>query len=178
MPDQIISLRAATTEDLPALLGLMDSVLAWLVEQGQTEQWGELPFSRIPGFPERVREWVTQGVITLAERGDRCVGLLALAPQAPPRIPEHLIPDGAMFLHTVMSDRGDRGRGVGSTLMDEAERRARAVSAPVLALDHWAGNADLARIYESRGYRAVGVYDEEHDGSPNVRNVVRVLPLR
>jgi hypothetical protein len=108
VPDRQISLRQATADDTPALLSLMDSVLEWLVAHGRSDQWGTVPFSQIPGFPKRVTDWVSQGVITLAERNGKCVGFLAAAPLVPPRIPTGLVPEGSMFVHTVMSDRGPR----------------------------------------------------------------------
>ncbi len=178
MPDQPIRLRVATAADLPALLELMDAVLGWLVTRDRKQQWGDVPFSRIPGFPDRVADWVEQGVITLAECGTDCLGMLAVAPVVPPRIPAGLVPAGSMFVHTVMTERGSRGRGVGSLLMREAERRARAASAPALALDHWAGSDELHRIYREHGYATVGEYDDDRQaGAPKVRNVVRVRHL-
>ncbi|TMR96493.1 GNAT family N-acetyltransferase [Nonomuraea basaltis] len=177
MSDRRITLRPATAEDVPALVSLMDAVLGWLVERGRTEQWGTVPFSRIPGFPERVADWTSQGVITLAERDHACVGLLAAAPMVPPRIPAGLVTEGAMFVHTVMSDRGPGGRGVGSALMEEAERRARAYGAPALALDHWAGSAELARVYDGFGYVLAGECEDEQEDGRKVRNAVRVRRL-
>jgi hypothetical protein len=38
MPQRQITLRRATVDDVPALLSLMDSVLAWLIARGCTEQ--------------------------------------------------------------------------------------------------------------------------------------------
>ena len=179
MSDQSIQLRVATAADLPALLKLMDSVLDWLVARRRTQQWGDVPFSQIPGFPDRVADWVAQGVITLAERGTDCLGLLAIAPVVPPRIPAGLVPARAMFVHTVMTERGPRGQGIGFLLMQEAERQARAASAPALALDHWAGSDELHRIYRKHGYTTVGEYDDGRQAdAPKIRNVVQVLHLQ
>ncbi|MDG4824853.1 GNAT family N-acetyltransferase [Asanoa sp. WMMD1127] len=176
MSEQPIRLRVAAPADLPRLLELMDSVLSWLVARGRTQQWGDVPFSRIPGFPDRVADWIAQRVITLAERGTDCVGILAMAPVVPQRIPAGLVPASAMFVHTVMTERGPRGRGVGSLLMQEAERQARAASAPAVALDHWAGSDELQRIYHKHGYTPVGEYNDERANAPT-RNVVQVLHL-
>ncbi|MGP4099037.1 GNAT family N-acetyltransferase [Nonomuraea sp. KM90] len=176
MSNQQIVLRPAIGEDVPALLALMDSVLDWLVARGRTQQWGTTPFSRIPGFPGRVADWTAQGAITLAQRGEACVGLLALGPTAPPRVPAGLVPDGAIFIHTVMSDRGPEGRGVGATLLEEAEHRARTYGSPALALDHWAGSPELDRFYEGRGYVKVGAYEDKQEGGA-VRTTVRVHRL-
>lgn len=176
MPDHPLHLRPATTNDVPALLALMDSVLEWLVAHGRPEQWGTVPFSQQPGFPDRVADWTSQGVITIAERDGRCVGLLAAAPLVPPRVPAGVVPDGAMFIHTVMSDRGPGGRGVGSALLAHAERLARTHHAPALALDHWADSPELGRVYGDHGYVPVAEYTDEQAGN-TVRNLVRVRHL-
>ncbi|GAA4930183.1 GNAT superfamily N-acetyltransferase [Nonomuraea thailandensis] len=175
--DQHLILRPATTHDIPALLALMDSVLTWLVARGHTEQWGTVPFSRIPGFPELFTGWTSQGAITTAERGDTCVGLLALAPAPPPRIPPGLIPDGALFIHTIMSTRSPAGQGVGHALLEEAARQARSHGSPALGLDHWAGSAELDQIYDKHGFARTGDYEDGKDGLTTTLNTVRVRHL-
>ncbi|MEV0617394.1 GNAT family N-acetyltransferase [Nonomuraea sp. NPDC050404] len=178
MPDdQHLILRPATAQDLTALLALMDSILGWLVARGRTEQWGAVPFSQMPGFPERFTEWTSQGAITVAERGGNPVGLLALAPAVPPHIPSGLLPRGALFVHVIMSDRGPAGQGVGQALLAEASRRAEARQAPGVGLDHWAGNADLDRVYDKHGYVKVGEYEVNDDGRTAL-NSVRIRHLQ
>ncbi|MGR6918888.1 GNAT family N-acetyltransferase [[Actinomadura] parvosata] len=174
--DQHLTLRPATTQDVPALLALMDSILTWLVAQGRPQQWGTVPFSRMPGFPELFASWVSQGAITTAQRDGTCVGLLALAQAPPPHIPPELIPADALFIHTVMSARGASGRGVGQALLHEAERQARACGAPALGLDHWAGSRELDRIYDKHGFTKTGEYENTEDGR-TTHNTVRVRHL-
>ncbi|MFF3438467.1 GNAT family N-acetyltransferase [Streptosporangium sp. NPDC002721] len=176
MPRPSPELRPATAGDVAALLTLMDSVHAWLVARNRPEQWGTVPFSRIPGFPGRVADWARQGVITLAERDGRCVGMLAAAPVVPPRVPAGAVPGGSMFIHTVMTDRGPDGHGVGAALLEEAERLAGAHGAPALALDHWAGSPELGRLYDERGYVKVTEYTDDQADTP-IRNAVRVRSL-
>jgi GNAT superfamily N-acetyltransferase len=171
-----IRLRPATPDDVPALLALMEAVLEWLVARGRPAQWGTIPFSRIPGFPDRLGGWVAAGVVTVAERDGRLVGAMAAAPMVPPRVPPGLVPDGSVFVHTVLSDRGPAGRGVGAMLLAEAERLARGQGAPALALDHWAGSPELAQIYDRCGYVQVGEYVDDRNGTP-VPTVVRVRTL-
>jgi GNAT superfamily N-acetyltransferase len=170
-------LRPATTGDVAALLTLMDAVHAWLVARGRPQQWGTVPFSRIPGFADRLADWTAQGVITLAERDGRCVGMMAAAPMVPPRVPAGVVPAGSLFIHTVLTDRGPDGHGVGTALLDEAGRLAQAHNAPALALDHWAGSPELDRVYDEHGYVKITEYTDDQDGDP-VRNTVRVRPIR
>ncbi|MCG5220196.1 GNAT family N-acetyltransferase [Streptosporangium sp. KLBMP 9127] len=177
MPRSSPELRPATVDDVSALLTLMDSVHAWLIARGRPEQWGTVPFSRIPGFPDRIAGWTRQGVITVAERDGRCIGMLAAAPMVPPRVPAGTVPEGSMFIHTVLTDRGPDGQDVGTALLEEAERLAQAHSAPALALDHWADSPELGRVYDEHGYVKITEYTDERDGKP-VRNAVRVRYLR
>ncbi|MFI0485562.1 GNAT family N-acetyltransferase [Actinomadura sp. 9N215] len=176
MPEHPLHLRQATTPDVPALLSLMDSVLKWLVAQGRPQQWGTVPFSQKPGFPDRVADWTSQGVVTIAERESTCVGLLAAAPMIPPRIPAGTVPDGSLFIYTVMTDRGPDGRGVGSALLAHAEHLARTHHAPALALDHWADSPELGRIYDEHGYVTAAEYTDEQAGT-TIRNLVRIRHL-
>jgi len=40
-----ISMREGGPDDVPAILGMLDSCVEWLVEQGRTGQWGTEPHS-------------------------------------------------------------------------------------------------------------------------------------
>ena len=170
-----VILRSASAGDVPSLIELMDSVSLWLADNGLGQQWGETPFSQIPGFSDRLAVWVAQGALTVAVRDGRIVGAMALAASAPPLPGDIRVPKGAWFVHTVLSERGKEGRGIGAALLDRAERLAQEASAPAVALDHWAGNLRLGELYEARGYRDIGSYDDDLGGN---RNTVRLLDLR
>ncbi|SDG58063.1 hypothetical protein SAMN05421505_105235 [Sinosporangium album] len=86
------------------------------------------------------------------------------------------MPDGSLFVHTVMTCRGPADRGVASVLPAEAERPARAHRAPALALDHWAGSPELGRVDDGYGNAEVAEYTSEHDGGAR-RTTVRVRHL-
>ncbi|MHC4933951.1 MAG: GNAT family N-acetyltransferase [Planctomycetota bacterium] len=61
------------------------------------------------------------------------------------------IPDGSFYLLAVAVDDEMRGRGVGSTLMDHVEERARRSGSSRLCLDVAAKNVGARRLYERRG---------------------------
>lgn len=61
------------------------------------------------------------------------------------------IEDGDFYLQAVAVERGARGTGLGSILVDSFERRARDKGAARLALDVSARNAGAIRFYEARG---------------------------
>ncbi|MCG8604855.1 GNAT family N-acetyltransferase [bacterium] len=61
------------------------------------------------------------------------------------------IADGDFYLLAIAIDNELRGEGVGSTLMDSTEERARASSSNRLSLDVSAKNEGARRLYERRG---------------------------
>ena len=61
------------------------------------------------------------------------------------------IPDGDFYLLAMAVDKQMRGRGVGSTLMDHVEERARRNGSRRLCLDVAVKNAGARRLYEHRG---------------------------
>lgn len=172
-----LTIRKAAPADAPVLLALMETVQRWLSDQDRTEQWGSTPFTRIPGFTERFARWVDQGVITVAERNGRAVGVMAAAPAVPSQVPSGTAPEGSLFIHTVLTDRDAPGRGVGAVLMAEAERQARRIEAPAIALAHWAGSEELSSVYRGYGFDVAGEYDEPESGGRATRQVLRVKLL-
>lgn len=61
------------------------------------------------------------------------------------------IPDGSFYLLALAVDDGMRGRGVGSSLIDHIEQRARQSGSSRLCLDVSAKNDGAQRLYERRG---------------------------
>jgi L-amino acid N-acyltransferase YncA len=57
--------------------------------------------------------------------------------------------------------RERRGQGLGGVLLDALERRARELGYHKLVLAAFPDNAPGLRLYESRGFRRVGVYEEQ-----------------
>jgi len=60
-------------------------------------------------------------------------------------------PDGSFYLLALAVDDGMRGRGVGSSLLDQTEARARESGSSRLCLDVSAKNEGARRLYERRG---------------------------
>jgi GNAT superfamily N-acetyltransferase len=167
-----LSLRPATADDVEPLFALVDSVVAWLVARGRAEQWGAQPLSDSPEFRERTAQAVAAGLVTLAVRDDTLVGAILLAESYPDYVPAGLVPDGALYVHTLVSDRTSAGAGAGALLLDHARASAEAAGIP-LALDHWAGSPELATLYEKAGFAEVGEFSLDH-GTP-WPGTVRVL---
>ena len=67
-----------------------------------------------------------------------------------------------LYVSTVFVDEEYRGKGYGRRLMEEMERRARAMGVNTIRLDtfSWQGK----EFYEALGYNVVGSYDNAADG--------------
>lgn len=61
------------------------------------------------------------------------------------------VPDGDFYLQAVAVDDDQRGRGIGSLLIDHVEAEARAHRCARVVLDVAADNDGARRLYESRG---------------------------
>jgi ribosomal protein S18 acetylase RimI-like enzyme len=61
------------------------------------------------------------------------------------------VPDGDFYLQAVAVDDDQRGQGVGSTLIDHLENRARAGGCTRIVLDVATDNDSARRLYERRG---------------------------
>jgi len=90
------------------------------------------PLKQAPGYPA-----VRKAVV-----GALCAPLLRILDS---------LGDGDFYLLSVAVDKGLRGQGVGSKLIDAIEDRARASGSRRLSLDVSAKNEDARRLYEHRG---------------------------
>ncbi|MCK2215490.1 GNAT family N-acetyltransferase [Actinomadura sp. ATCC 31491] len=61
-------IRPGTPGDIPAVLAMFDSAVAWLAAHGRTGQWGERPFTGDPRRTAQVSAWAHGGGMHIAER--------------------------------------------------------------------------------------------------------------
>ena len=96
---------------------MFDEAVAWLVDRGQTGQWGATPFSERPGIRERVYGFRAGGGLHIAESDGEPVGVLVVGPSqayAPPA------PMPELYIILLLSSRRYVGRGIGGALVDKA----------------------------------------------------------
>jgi GNAT superfamily N-acetyltransferase len=149
MPVDGLTIRAGDETDGPAVIAMFDEVVAWLVERGQTGQWGATPFSERPGIRERVYGFKIGGGLHIAERGGEPVGVLVVGP-APAYAPPAPLPE--LYIILLLSSRRLIGRGIGGTLVDKAIELAYEREAEILRVDCWAHAPGLVRWYEKQGF--------------------------
>jgi|SRR5919106_3232468 ribosomal protein S18 acetylase RimI-like enzyme len=100
-----VSLRPATSADVPRLAELVGAAYGHYVER-----LGEPPRPMTDDYAEVVRTHR----VTVAERGDRILGLIVLG-----------VNDEGFFIDNVAVDPSQQGTGVGRTLLESAEAAAR-----------------------------------------------------
>lgn len=145
-----MEIRVGDAADVPAVLGMFDSAVAWLVSQGRTGQWGDQPFTGNAKREEQITARATGGGMRIALVDGQPAGCLVVGPPM-----EYVKPaeEPELFVQTLVIDQRFAGRGVGRTLLDRALEEARELGVALLRVDCYAGDdGRLVRYYESWGF--------------------------
>ncbi|MFJ5308539.1 GNAT family N-acetyltransferase [Streptomyces sp. NPDC088350] len=160
-----ISIRDGGADDIPAILGMLDSAVAWLVAQGRTGQWGSTPWSRNPKAVAMVERYVAQGSPYIAEVDGVPVGTLTLTDSPGSYIAA--VDEPERYVHLLASDRRFKGYGVGGALLAHAAEVTRAAGISLLRVDCYAGDdRKLVAYYESNGFTATEAFVVGEDAWP------------
>jgi GNAT superfamily N-acetyltransferase len=141
--------RPARAEDEGPLLRMLDEAVAWLVERGQSGQWGSEPWSQAEKGRRAVGSLVRDGGLHMLECDGELVGALAVGDRF-----EHVqaldVPE--LYIRLVLTSRRFSGNKFGDRLIDEALDLARRQDVTVVRVDCWAGAPSLVAWYESQGF--------------------------
>ena len=151
-------IRTGSAADAPAVVGLFDEAVAWLVARGQEGQWGTTPWSQRPELVARTHAWARGDGLRIAqEDGDATpLGALVLGVHPPHVEP---IDEPEAYVEALVTSRAHAGRRIGAQLVAAAAEEARAAGAAVLRVDCWAGAPPLVAWYERQGFRRSGSFD-------------------
>ncbi|MFD8304307.1 GNAT family N-acetyltransferase [Streptomyces sp. NPDC059690] len=155
-----ITIRDAGADDVPVILGMLDSCVEWLAGQGRTGQWGTRPLSQSPRTVESVVRYMEEGAAYIAEADGEPAATLTLT-GAPGAYLSHLPPVGEpeRYIHWLASDRRFKGHGVGSALLAHAAEVTRGAGIGLLRVDCYAGgDGRLVRYYEDNGFARTETY--------------------
>ena len=150
-----VSCRAATEEELPALLALLDEGKALLRERG-IDQWQA-------GYPDEslLRADLARGELYAVRHGGELAGFFVLSTREEPW--QEAISDGKWTpelpyatLHRSVVTEKYRGTGLSEKLLALAEREARALGAKALRTDTHKKNKAVLRLLRENGYRYRG----------------------
>ncbi|MFJ6391411.1 GNAT family N-acetyltransferase [Streptomyces sp. NPDC091972] len=155
-----ITIRDGGADDLPVILGMLDSCVEWLVARGRPGQWGTRPLSASPGTVESVARYVAEGSVYIAEADGVPAATLTLT-DAPGAHLAHLPPPGEpeRYIHWLASDRRFQGHGIGSALLAHAAEQTRRAGVGLLRVDCYAGDdRRLVAYYEANGFAPTQTY--------------------
>jgi len=139
-----LTIRPGGEADGPAVIAMFDEAVAWLVERGQTGQWGATPFSERPGIRERVYGFRVGGGLHIAELKREPVGVLVVGP-APAYAPPAPLPE--LYIILLLSSRRLIGQGIGAALITKAIEIGYERKAEILRVDCWAHAPGLVHWY-------------------------------
>ena len=151
-----MEVRRGGSADAAAVIALFDEAVEWLVERGQTGQWGSEPLSRNERMVARVEAWAAGDGLWMAEEDGRTAGALVVGER-----PEHVHPvdEPERYVELLLSSRALAGRGIGAALIEHAVALAREAGVPLLRVDCWAGAPALVEFYERQGFARDGTFD-------------------
>ncbi|MEV5874203.1 GNAT family N-acetyltransferase [Streptomyces sp. NPDC052101] len=163
-----ITVREGGPDDLPVILGMLDSSVEWLVSQGRTRQWGDKPLSENPRVAEAITGAMEQGRTYIAEVDGVPAATLTLT-EGPGAYLSHLPPPGEpeRYIHWLASDRRFKGHGAGAALLAHAAEETRRVGVSLLRVDCYAGDdRKLVAFYEANGFIPTQAYTHGKDDWP------------
>ncbi|MET9456218.1 GNAT family N-acetyltransferase [Streptomyces canus] len=174
-----ISIRDGGPDDIPVILGMLDSCVEWLVAQGRPGQWGTEPLSGSPRTVESVARYIDEGSVFVAEADGVPAATLTIT-DSPGAYLAHLPPPGEpeRYIHWLASDRRFKGHGAGSALLAHAAEATRRAGVALLRVDCYAGDdRKLVAYYEANGFTPTETYTAGANNDwPGQVLAMRVLP--
>src|ERR1700733_10941510 len=149
MTSDSLRIRPGDETDGHTVVAIFDEAVDWVVQRGQTGQWGATPFSERPGVRERVHGFRVGGGLHIAEHDNEPVGILVVGP-APAYAPPAPVPE--LYIILLLSSWRLTGHGIGGALIDRAIELGYDRGAEVLRVDCWAHAPGLVRWYEKQGF--------------------------
>ncbi|MEV0092452.1 GNAT family N-acetyltransferase [Streptomyces sp. NPDC050738] len=146
-----MKIRKGGADDIPAILGMLDGAIEWLVAEGRTGQWGTKPWSSMPKAVEKVHRYVAEGSPWIAEVDGVPAGTLTLTEGPGPELAPADEPE--RYIHLLVIDRRFAGLGVGSELLRHAAEETRREGISLLRVDCYAGpDGELVAYYVRNGF--------------------------
>lgn len=145
-----MKIRIGDVDDVPAVLAMYDSAVAWLAAGGRAEQWGGEPFSTNRTRIELVTAHADSGGMRIAEVEGRPAGCIVIGPPMPYIDPAS---EPELYVKALVVDRAFAGHGVGSALLRRARQEAVERGLSLLRVDCYAGgDGRLIEYYEAQGF--------------------------
>jgi GNAT superfamily N-acetyltransferase len=155
----VARIRPGGVDDAQLVVALFDEAVAWLVDRGQTGQWGTEPFSSRDSAIARIAEWAGGGGLCVAEAADGTpLGALVLGARPPWVAPAE---ERERYIEALVTSRRRAGHDVGGALVRHAIAQTRAAGVVLLRVDCWGDAPGLVGWYERQGFKRSGTFDLE-----------------
>jgi GNAT superfamily N-acetyltransferase len=144
-------IRTGDESDLATVMSLMDEAVAWMVERGNTEQWGTEPMSEQPDRVNHMRGMISTGDLWIAELDGEPAGAMILADHPMPYVEP--VDEPELYVKLLVSSRRHAGNKIGDQLLAKAKSQAADKGVSLMRVDCYAGGTgDLVRYYERNGF--------------------------
>ena len=150
-----MNVRAARSEDVEVVGGLLDDATAWVGDLGY-QQW-PLPYPR-----EEIALAIARGEVYVGEEDGDAVGTVTVLADDPVYWGERT-PD-ALYVHKLAVRRDRAGRGIGAALVEWVDAHALESGRVFLRLDCLRDDAGIRRYYERLGFAHCGDLHDGHRG--------------
>ncbi|MET8092364.1 GNAT family N-acetyltransferase [Micromonospora sp. NPDC005220] len=149
------AVRPASLSDVPALVELrLANAEAHLALDPDTYRLPQRE-AVIEHFTTVLNDTTGRSAVLVAEQGGQVVGMVEVLPLPEPPAHQILRPEPSAQIHTVVLGAA-RGRGVGSALLDAADRWAAEHGITNLSAGIHHRNAGAVRFYRHHGYAPSG----------------------
>ncbi|WP_343210487.1 GNAT family N-acetyltransferase [Anaerolentibacter hominis] len=154
-------IRRAEMNDLPAIMKLIEETVTIMEKEGNT-QWG-------PAYPleSDFREDILSGSLWVYETAEILAGVVCInqaASQKYDRISWKL-PAPALIIHRMAVSPAVRRCGIGTALLNFAERQAAASGIATLRTDTFCKNPGMNSLFQRTGFSLAGsLYSELKQG--------------
>lgn len=146
-----MKIRPGGPDDLPTVLGMLDSAVAWLVSHGRTGQWGTEPWSSRPASVQRIAEMLADAEPWILEIDGEPAGTLVL--DSEPGTGVAPVDEPEVYIRLLVTDRRFGGHGVGAALLEYATEETRRRGVDLLRVDCFAGSGGrLVAYYTRQGF--------------------------
>jgi RimJ/RimL family protein N-acetyltransferase len=148
-----LTLQAATMEDIPSVVALLETAARWLHNKG-IQQWeSPLPASFLNFMKDEAR---AGRVFTVrAGEGNEPIATFRIAYHDKQRWHDNGL-DCALYVYSLALRNDLHGAGIGVSIIDAIKQRAAQEQRRWLRLDCWSLNSRLKRYYAALGFTEVG----------------------
>jgi GNAT superfamily N-acetyltransferase len=157
-------IRRAKADDIPVIIGQIDSAAAWLQKDKNTNQWAE-PWPDEKTRNGRIIRGIDRGATWMVECGGALAGTITYRNRANPRLwTQAELNERAVYVSRLIVDRAFAGIGLGAALIDWAGMRGiEQWRAGWIRVDVWTTNIGLHNYYKALEFEYLRTVEVERE---------------